>query len=181
MTNEIFISVDIEASGPVPGTYSMLAVGASVVGSPDQHFYAELRPINNASVAAAMAVVGKTLEGFRQAGREPVDVMSEFAAWVRKVSGTGKPVFVGFNAAFDWAFVSWYFDTFQTENPFGVAALDIKSFYMGMSGCAWEQTRSSRLPTKYRGEVPHTHNALSDAVEQAGIFERMARDVGIIK
>ena len=181
MTKEIFISVDIEASGPVPGTYSMLAVGASVVGRSDPQFYAELRPINNASVIAAMAVVGRTLEEFHQTGREPSDVMSQFASWVRKVSENGKPVFVGFNAAFDWAFVSWYFDKFQIENPFGVAALDIKSFYMGMSGCAWEQTRSSRLPTKYRGEMQHTHNALSDAVEQAGIFERMARDVGIIK
>ncbi len=181
MSNETFISVDIEASGPVPGTYSMLALGASVVGKTDQHFYAELRPISDASIAAAMAVVGRNLEEFRQTGHEPVDVMSEFGAWVRKVSGIGKSVFVGFNAAFDWAFVSWYFDTFKTENPFGVGALDIKSFYMGMSGCAWEQTRSSRLPDKYRGEAPHTHNALSDAVEQAGIFERMARDVGIIK
>jgi DNA polymerase III alpha subunit (gram-positive type) len=181
MGKEIFVSVDIEASGPVPGTYSMLAVGASVVGRSDQHFFAELRPINNASVAAAMRVVGRTLEEFRQIGREPVNVMSEFAAWIRKVSGNGKPVFVGFNAAFDWAFVNWYFDTFQTENPFGVSALDIKSFYMGMAGCAWKETRSSRLPNKYRSEKPHTHNALSDAIEQAEIFEKMARDIGIIK
>jgi len=181
MTKETFISVDIEASGPVPGTYSMLAVGASVVGRSDECFYAELRPINNASVAAAMAVVGRTLEEFRQAGREPADVMAEFAAWVRKVSGNGKPVFVGFNAAFDWAFVNWYFDAFQTKNPFGISALDIKSFYMGMSGCAWEQTRSSQLPDKYRTANPRPHDALSDAVEQAEIFERMAKDVGIIR
>ena len=181
MASETFISVDIEASGNVPGTYSMLALGASVVGKTDMHFYAELRPISDASIAAAMAVVARTLEDFRQSGRDPLDVMSEFRAWVRGVSGSGKPVFVGFNAAFDWAFVNWYFETFRTESPFGVAALDIKSFYMGMSGCKWEETRSSRLPDKYRGKAPHTHNALSDAVEQAGIFERMARDVGIIK
>ncbi|MBI3001924.1 MAG: 3'-5' exonuclease [Deltaproteobacteria bacterium] len=181
MSNETFISVDIEASGPVPGTYSMLALGASVVGKTDQHFYAELGPISDASVATAMAVVGRTLEDFGQSGRDPVDVMSEFGAWVREVSGSGKPVFVGFNAAFDWAFVNWYFETFRTENPFGIGALDIKSFYMGMSGCTWQETRSSRLPDKYRGKAPHTHNALSDAVEQASIFERMARDVGIIK
>ncbi len=181
MTKEIFVSVDIEASGPVPGTYSMLALGASVVGRSDQHFYAELRPINDASVAAAMTVVGKTLDEFRQAGREPSAIILEFAAWVRKVSENGKPVFVGFNAAFDWAFVNWYFDTFQTENPFGVSALDIKSFYMGMSGCAWEQTRSSRLPNKYRSGKPHVHNALSDAIEQADIFKKMARHVGIVK
>ena len=83
MAKEIFISVDIEASGPVPGTYSMLALGASVVAKSGQHFYAELRPISSASVGAAMGVIGKSLEDFRQAGREPVDIMSEFGAWIR--------------------------------------------------------------------------------------------------
>jgi DNA polymerase III epsilon subunit-like protein len=181
MTKEVFISVDIEASGPVPGTYSMLALGACVVGNDAEQFYAELRPINEASVPGAMAVVGKTIEEFRQAGREPAEAMLEFGAWVRRVVDGGKAVFVGFNAAFDWSFVNWYFDTYQGENPFGVGGLDIKSFYMGMSGCAWDETRSSRLPVKYRGEGAHTHNALSDAIEQAGIFERIGRDAGVIK
>ena len=181
MMKEVYISVDIEASGPVPGTYSMLALGACVVGNVTERFYAELRPINEASVPGAMAVVGKTLEEFRQAGREPAEVMLEFGAWIRRVVDGGKAVFVGFNATFDWSFVNWYFVTYRGENPFGVGGVDIKSFYMGMSGCAWEETRSSRLPVKYRGEAAHTHNALSDAIEQAGTFERMGRAAGAIE
>lgn len=181
MAKDFFVSVDVEASGPVPGTYSMLALGATVVGESGQEFYAEIRPINDASVAAAMNVIGKNLEDFRRTGREPIDVMLEFEAWIREVSDRQQPIFVGFNAAFDWAFINWYFNTFQIENPFGIAPLDIKSFYMGISGCAWDKTRSSQIPKKYRGRAPHTHNALSDAIEQSRIFERMARDIGIIK
>ena len=40
-------------------------------------------------------------------------------------------MFVGFNASFDWSFVNWYFHKFVGTNPFGVAALDIKAYYMG--------------------------------------------------
>lgn len=180
VTKEVFISVDIEASGPVPGSYSMLALGACVVGNEAEHFYAELRPISEASVPGAMAVLGKTIEEFQQVGREPAEAMLEFGAWVRRVVDGGKAVFVAFNAAFDWSFVNWYFETYQGDNPFGIGGLDIKSFYMGMSGCSWDETRSSRLPAKYRSEGPHEHNALSDAIEQAGTFERIGRDAGVI-
>jgi ribonuclease T len=178
---EIFISVDIEASGPVPGAYSMLALGACVVANCQEQFYVELRPISAASVPAALKVVGRSLEEFQRVGQEPAEAMARFRDWVGRVSDKGKPVFVGFNAPFDWAFVNWYFHTFQEENPFGIGALDIKSFYMGMSGCSWKNTRSSRLPAKYRADKPHTHNALSDAIEQAEMFEVMARDAGVMK
>ena len=33
--NEQYISFDVEASGPIPATYSMLSLGACVVGSSD--------------------------------------------------------------------------------------------------------------------------------------------------
>ena len=32
---ECYISVDVEAAGPIPGTYSLLSIGACVVGNPD--------------------------------------------------------------------------------------------------------------------------------------------------
>jgi ribonuclease T len=180
MSKELFISVDIEASGPVPGTYSMLALGACVVTKCQERFYVELKPLTRASLPAAMKVVGRTVDDFQRAGREPAEAMAGFRDWVKRVSRDAKPVFVGFNATFDWAFVNWYFQTFQGDNPFGVGGLDIKSFYMGMSGCSWENTRSSRLPAKYRSAKPHTHNALSDAIEQAEIFEAIGRDAGVI-
>ncbi len=41
--SEIFVSVDIETSGPVPGLFSLLSIGACLVHAPDVRFYAELK------------------------------------------------------------------------------------------------------------------------------------------
>ena len=41
---EIYISVDVETSGPIPGEYSLLSIGARSVGHPEQNFYSELKP-----------------------------------------------------------------------------------------------------------------------------------------
>jgi ribonuclease T len=170
---EVYISVDIEAAGPVPSAFSMLSLGAVVVGNPKKTFYVELKPVNDKFVPDAMKVVGRTLQDFAKNGREPKEAMTAFRDWLVSVATAAKPVFVGFNASFDWAFVNFYFHQYLDENPFGFGGIDIKSYYMGMTGCAWEDTRSSRIDSKLKGSSPHTHNALDDAVEQAQMFQRM--------
>jgi ribonuclease T len=182
MTNaEVYISVDVEASGPFPPTFSMLSVGACVVGKPAAAFYAELKPISEEVVAEAIRVVGKPLEHFTKNGREPQAVMAEFENWVKSICGGQTPIFVGFNAAFDWAFVNCYFHTYLGRNPFGVSPLDIKAYFMGLKGSSWEDTRSSRIPDAFKGPAVQTHNALDDAKSQAQMFERMLRhrDLGV--
>ena len=54
---EVYISVDIEAAGPTPGTHSMLSLGAALVDDAKTTFYVELRPINNNSVPDAMKMI----------------------------------------------------------------------------------------------------------------------------
>jgi DNA polymerase III epsilon subunit-like protein len=171
---EVYISVDVEAAGPVPSTYSMLSLGAAVVGDPNATFYVELRPVNDASVAGAMKVVGRALQDFARVGRDPKEAMAGFRDWLASVAEDAKPVFVGFNATFDWGFVNFYFHQYLGENPFGIGGVDIKSYYMGLSGGTWEDTRSSRIAKEFRDSAHHhTHNALDDAIEQAEIFRRM--------
>lgn len=173
-TSELYISVDIEAAGPVPGLYSMLALGACVVDRPDEAFYAELRPITDAFVPEALRVGGLSMERLQNEGRDPAEVMGTFRNWLRdRATGALHPVFVGFNASFDWAFVNWYFHRFLGENPFGFGGIDIKAYYMGLAGCAWAETTSSRLPPRFQSALPHTHNALDDARAQADIFSKL--------
>ena len=45
LNRETFISVDVEASGPTPGEFSLLSIGACVVGAASEQFYVELKPI----------------------------------------------------------------------------------------------------------------------------------------
>jgi ribonuclease T len=171
--SEIYISVDIEASGPIPGDYSMLSIGACVVGHPRRHFYRELQPISAQFEPDALKVSGLSMTGLAQRGKDPGSAMRDLDAWVQASSAEAQPVMVAFNAAFDWSFVNWYFLHFEVENPFGIGAVDIKSYYMGLSGASWAESRSSAIPDSYTGRGRHTHNALADAREQASMFARM--------
>jgi len=109
-----------------------------------------------------------------RSGRDPEEAMKSFNDWIMQESKEGRAVFVGFNATFDWSFVNWYFHKFLGKNPFGVGALDIKAYYMGVTGCSWDDTRSSKLPSILKsGPEGQRHNALSDAVYQASIFRKM--------
>lgn len=171
---ELYISVDVEASGPVPPAYSMLSLGACVVDAPGLGFYVELKPLGPRAVAAALEVVGRQLEYFVENGVEPREGMLAFKRWVDDVSAGHDPVFVGFNATFDWAYVNWYFHTYLGENPFGIGGVDIKSFYMGRAGVSWADTRSSRIPNELKSGEPETHHALDDARRQAELFRRLS-------
>lgn len=171
---ELYISVDVEASGPVPPAYSMLSLGACVVDDPERAFYVEFKPLGPGAVPAALEVVGRTLAYFFEHGCEPQQGVLAFKQWVDHVSVGHDPVFVGFNATFDWAYVNWYFHTFAGENPFGIGGIDIKSFYMGRAGVSWADTRSSRIPDELKSSEPETHHALEDARRQAELFRRLS-------
>ena len=99
--------------------------------------------------------------------------MQDFESWIAAETSGRKPVFVGFNATFDWAFVNWYFQKYLHKNPFGIGGVDIKAFYMGFAGVTWDQTRSSQLPKAFKSESKDAHNALADAKSQAEVFEKL--------
>ena len=174
---ETFISIDIEASGPTPGLYSMLSLGACLVESLDQTFYIELQPINEAFTDEAMSVHGLSMETLKREGIPPLVAMRRLASWIVSVAPKDQPaVMVGYNVPFDWAFVNYYLHRYLGTNPFGHAALDIKAFYMGMTGTDWSETGKSNLPSHYLNGESLSHNALDDARLQAGIFRSMLRD-----
>lgn len=172
--SEVYISVDIEASGPIPGEYSMLSLGACVVGDLSKTFYKEFKPISDKYLAEAIQVSGLSLEKLKKTGIAPERAMAEFEDWIRQVSGDDRrPVFVGFNATFDWMFTAYYFHRFLGRNPFRISGLDIKSYYMGKFGTTWGDTAKSSMNKKFLSGKKHTHNALDDAIEQAEIFRKI--------
>ena len=178
MTNltpkETYISVDVETSGPYPGEYSMLAIGACVVDDPDKTFYVELKPVNDHETEEAMAIHKLSLAELAERGLEPAEAMKFFKDWLAAQTPAGqRAIFVGFNAAFDWMFVNDYFHRFLGYNPFGHAALDIKSFYMGATGVAWAETTMRNVSPRYLDHQHLTHQALRDALDQADIFYKM--------
>lgn len=172
---EVFVSVDVETAGPIPGEYSLLSIGACDVYNPDRQFACELKPLTMAFAPKALAVTGLSLETLAETGLDAKEAMAQFARWARSLASNGEAlVFVGFNVVFDWSFVNYYFHRFLGENPFGFSALDIKALYMGATGCDWSDTRSSSMGKKLKLDHAGDHNALHDAIFQAELF-RLAR------
>ena len=168
---EYFISVDVEASGPIPGEYSLLTIGACCVDDVSKTFYVQLKPLNRNAVPEAMSVTGLSLDQLENEGQAPADAMTGFAAWIEQTAPKDStPVLVGLNAPFDWSFINYYFIKFVGTNPFGFAALDIKALYMGATGCMWGQTGSSHIAKRVKPKLKGTHNALEDALYQAELF-----------
>jgi DNA polymerase III epsilon subunit-like protein len=166
---EVYFSVDVEANGPIPGEYSMTSIGAA---AGDREFYAELRPISDKFEPEAVKVTGHTLEYLRDK-EDPTVAMKRFDRWVRDTAGKGRPVFVAFNATFDWMFVYWYLIRYVGSSPFSISGLDLKAYYMGMMDSTWGGTVKREVRKKFPADLPHTHNALDDAREQAQLFEAM--------
>ncbi|RWD16102.1 MAG: 3'-5' exonuclease [Mesorhizobium sp.] len=168
---EVFVSVDVETAGPIPGEFSLLSIGACAIFAPEKTFACELKPINQNFDPKALEVSGFSLDELARTGLPPVDAMRAFADWLATLAGQNQtPVFVGFNAPFDWSFVNYYFHRFGGGNPFGFTALDIKALYMGATGCRWADTRSSRIAERLQPALAGTHDALRDALYQAEIF-----------
>ena len=170
---EAFVSVDIEAAGPSPSTGSLLSIGACLVDDPSVDFYVELKPISEHGWDDhAETVHGLGREHLARNGLEPSVAMVRFAAWVDEACAGRSPVFVGFNAPFDWMFVADYFWRYVGRNPFGIAALDLKSYFMARDDVRnWEGTRRASVDVVLGIDPDHNHHALDDAKGQA----RLAR------
>jgi ribonuclease T len=171
---ECFISVDVETGGATPADYALLSIGACLVDDPETTFYVELKPEAKRSTQEALEVSKLSLDILETMGEPPGEAMQHFADWVEEVVPRGgRPVFVGFNAAFDWMFVADYFERYVGRNPFGYTALDIKAFAMGRLGCTWAETSMSVLGPAYLSGRPLAHHALSDAQDQAALFRAL--------
>ena len=168
---EVFVSVDVETAGPIPGEFSLLSIGACEVFDPTNTFACNLKPINRNADPKALEVAGLSLDELARTGLDPSEAMRRFRDWLTTVAGVdGSIVFFGFNAPFDWSFVNYYFHRFSGGNPFGFTALDIKALYMGATGCEWGDTRSSKIAERLKPSLKGDHQALHDAQYQAEIF-----------
>lgn len=174
MKGEYYISVDVETAGPYPERYSLLSIGACTLDKPRRTFYVKLKPITNNAIQSALKISQLSMSELAENGLEPGEAMAQFKSWLEDVvPDNHRPIFVAFNAAFDWMFVNNYFHRYLGHNPFGHAALDVKSFYMALHGVPWKETSMRYVAPRYLGDRNLTHHALQDAIDQADIFERM--------
>jgi len=163
------ISVDVETAGPYPGRYALLSIGACRAADIQQQFYVELKPDRQDIDPGALAISGFSLQELEKTGTPPADALRDFACWL-DTSVNGRPIFVAFNAPFDWMFVQDYFHRYLGKNPFGHSALDMKALAMGVLGKGWPETGMSNVSAALGEPLQLEHNALRDAQDQAEIF-----------
>jgi hypothetical protein len=175
---EIYVSVDIEADGPIPGPHSMLSLGSAAF-VPDKTVIATYSA--NLQTLPGATEDPRTMEwwkGFpdawaasRRDPRAPGVVMGEYLKWLQDLPG--RVVFLGWPASWDFMWVYWYLVRFTGERPFRENALDVRSYAMGMRKSTFQQTSRTYLPKRWFDERPHTHVALDDALEQGVLFCNM--------
>jgi hypothetical protein len=165
-----YVMVDIEADGPIPGDFSMIALGAIVVERPlDRVFSAKLRPISERWIPEALAVSGFSRDE-TLAFADPKSEMQRFADWLKPLRG--QPVFVSDNNGFDWQFVCWYFHHFLGKNPFGFSSQNLGSLYKGL-------VKDMRASFKHLRKTKHTHDPVDDARGNAEAMLHMIEDMGL--
>lgn len=183
---EVFVSVDIETDGPIPGEYSMLSLGAAALDRElkvYKTFSVNLQRLQNARQDPdTMDWWKKWPDAWKKAteNAEPPEVaMQMFKHWLENELD-GRPVFVAYPAGFDFTFVYWYFVKFLGDLrkcPFAFLALDMKSFGMALQGTPFYGTHKGQMPWKrISGKHLQEHVAVDDAVEQAEIFSGMLRE-----
>lgn len=175
---EIYVSTDVEADGPIPGPHSMLSFGSAAYRADKQligTFTANLETLPGAAGAPDTMAWWQTQPGAWAACREkpqpPQSAMQNYLAWLKGLPG--KPVFVGYPAAYDFLFVYWYLIQFTGESPFSHSALDIKTYAMAMLRGGYRDATKARMPRRWFDDLPHTHRALDDALGQGALFCNM--------
>src|SRR6201987_5637567 len=121
---EIYVSTDIETDGAVAGKHSMLSIGsAAYLGDKELlgTFFAKLAQlppsVPDPKPAAWWATQPQAWSACRQNPEAPAIALKRYVAWLKAFGG--RPVFVGYPAAFDFSSVYWYLAEVAGELPFG--------------------------------------------------------------
>lgn len=181
MAREIFVSTDVETDGPIPGVYSMLSFG-SVAFTAEKEiisaFSANLNTLAGAAQDKATMQWWKTQKTAWQAHRKDLwqaeDAMKQYLYWLKGLPG--KPVFVGYPAAFDFMFICWYLIKFTGENPFSLNVIDVKTFAWCLLNKPFTEISKRKMPKKWFDSCDKRHVALDDAREQGLLFCNMLKD-----
>jgi hypothetical protein len=116
VTIEIYVSTDIEADGPIPGSHSLLSIASAAYTADKQlvaTFTANLETLPGAQghpkTMSWWSEQPDAWAACRANPQPPAQVMQTYHSWL--VALPGKPIFVAYPAAFDFMFVYWYLMT----------------------------------------------------------------------
>jgi hypothetical protein len=181
VTRELYVCVDVEPDGHVPGTSSIVSLGACAAALRDDaaivhpldpeaeghSFYAVLRPITDRYVDKALRATGFERATLEREGRPPEEALPEFATWIDALAAEhdAQPVLAAYPLGFVWHFTQYYLHEFAGRSPFGQSAhYDMKTAYAALASSAVRDAIKRRMPSALLGpKDAKTHHALDDA------------------
>jgi hypothetical protein len=168
-----YVSIDVEADGPIPGDYSMIWFGAVIVDDKlDKTFEGKLQPISINYKSEALAVSGLTR---KQTEDFPIAelTMADFGIWLKANTEVNERlVMISDNNGFDWMFICWYLWHFNNENPLGYSSASINWLYKGV-------TKNFFKSFKHLRKTKHDHNPVNDAKGNAEAFIQICNEIGL--
>jgi hypothetical protein len=193
MIQEYYISVDIEADGPIPGDYSMRQLGVVIynpAGEMAEEYRWNIQPLEGASVhpgtQAWMEKMDTQQPGFldrlNKNATTAEAVMSAFTNTINFFTekyAPHRPVVVSFPASFDYMFLLWYGIHFMGDRfPLDFAScVDMKSYAAPVLGLNYRDTKKKAFPNRWKNKnMKHTHDALDDARGQGFNWFRMKEE-----
>ncbi len=180
---EIPVSVDGEFTGPIPGPYSMISLGAVAydpVGNELSRFKVNMHELPEATrdPVTMREFWDKHPEAWKLATENPIDpkeAMRQFADWLRQLPG--RPKLIGWPLPVDFMFVYWYYVNFLGElPPFGYDGIDIKTYAMATMGCETLSGKSNGTSRKAVQELlgiptgDFSHDPVDDAAQQGKLY-----------
>jgi hypothetical protein len=196
MSKFIYVSVDVESDGPIPGINSMLSLGAAAFDpsledltqrfTPVATYEVNIKPLKDAvQDPETMKWWNSQPEAWEAATRDAREarvIIPEFHKWLNDLPG--RPIFVGYPSGFDFTFVHVYNTRFAPpsaspsgKDPFGFSAVDIKSYAAAYLGVDYPYAIKRNMPKPWFKTPPgctpapkHTHKALDDAIGQGILF-----------
>jgi hypothetical protein len=196
MMKEIYVSIDIEADGPIPGENNMLSFGAAAfdLTSPTPRipiatFSANLELLDprdwprvhqNKDTMDWWSGQPEAWKACRADLKSPKNAMPSFVGWCKALPG--KPVIVGYPVTYDFTFLYWYTMVFGKckRSPFGFQGLDIKTLIAERLNVPYKMATKQLVKKKRRrwfdGSPKHNHEALTDAIGQGILFVNIKND-----
>ncbi len=179
------IVLDVESSGLLPETHSILSLGALDLDNPTNQFYEECKVWEGAEIEEeALRINGFTREEITGKGgrQSEAELITAFVAWV--LEGPPDRTLAAQNPSFDLEFVQAACRRAGIECPFAKRTIDVHSLvwlHMTERGIVPPQRKGHsaiNLDTalSYCGipEEPKPHNALTGAFCHAEVIARIA-------
>lgn len=183
----IYVSVDVEAASLIPRTTSLLSVGAvamreneewelyhRVIAGTETNGVEWQSETHDWWTDIEQEVAKHRLNALAPAtapyGVELLNTAEEFYDWC--IDLDDNLLFVAWPASYDYPFIQLLFQNAGVPNPFNYRTIDVKSYGCGKLGLPFDCNRDE-FPEWFYEKPEFPHDALSDALAQAYIFQKL--------